>query len=310
MKFPSQLGATVAFVVVATTTTKTVSGNLASPFPFEETNADGTPTGEMYIHGGPGESWFEDKQGFTICPVDEQPTRRSRRFLGVLDWFTGGTSEEDLASSDPERTFYYCDQDENGNAVPRTDLKVGESDPQASGLPAHIEITSDQLEAQCGPYCQLDENGRRLGEEEIDGSHRKLQGTLKNLVVLMRFSDHATRDLPSVGEVDDLMSADSPTTSCPTGSVKQVFLENSNGRLILDSTVYQWVTLDPLYTETYCANGRSGLDARVHECIANALDQVEAGGLDFRDFDQDSDGRIDAITFLHSGYGAECKFRK
>ncbi|EEC50348.1 predicted protein [Phaeodactylum tricornutum CCAP 1055/1] len=294
MKFSFHSEALFALLVVTTIKIDNVSGTLASPFPFEELNADGSPTGEMYVFGGPGNSWLEDKNGFTICPVVTHPDKIPQQL----------SNEDSVGNADPETTFYYCGKDKNGDVVPRMDLQVGRESPQASGLKPNVGKNENQIEEECGAFCEVDDSGRRLGE--FRGSHRKLQGTLKNLVVLMRFSDHSSRNfLPTVAEVDDLMNAESPTASCPTGSVKQVFLENSNGRLILDSTVYQWVTLDPVYTETYCANDKSGLDVRIHECIANALDKVEAGGLDFRDFDQDNDGLIDAITFLHSGYGAE-----
>ena len=64
------------------------------------------------------------------------------------------------------------------------------------------------------------------------------------------------------------------------------------------------MTLDSQYTEAYCANGQSGLDSYLHACLRNALDKVDVF-TDFDEFDTNNDGWIDAITFLHSGYGAE-----
>ena len=43
----------------------------------------------------------------------------------------------------------------------------------------------------------------------------------------------------------------------------------------------------------------------LHDCLANALNKVQEAGINFGDFDEDGDGYIDGITFLHSGYGAE-----
>jgi M6 family metalloprotease-like protein len=72
----------------------------------------------------------------------------------------------------------------------------------------------------------------------------------------------------------------------------------------MHSTIADWVILDSKYTEAYCANGKSGLSTVLSECLINALDKVDQS-IDFSLFDTNSDGYIDAIAFLHSGYGAE-----
>jgi hypothetical protein len=70
--------------------------------------------------------------------------------------------------------------------------------------------------------------------------------------------------------------------------------------------VAPWVTLDPIYTEAYCANGNSGFTTRTHECLENALSKLDAlGAIDFDEFDMNNDALIDGITFFHSGYAAE-----
>lgn len=63
-----------------------------------------------------------------------------------------------------------------------------------------------------------------------------------------------------------------------------------------------WATV--LGTEAYYADGSSGLVTTIHEALGEALDIVD-DSVNFSEFDQDNDGYIDAVTFLHSGYGAE-----
>lgn len=121
--------------------------------------------------------------------------------------------------------------------------------------------------------------------------------TIKNLVVLFRFADHAARPLPTFVEYDALMND-------LDYSVRDVFIQSSSGNLILDSDVLDWVTLDATYTEAYCAGGRSGGVPVFHECLKNALDKIDSL-VNFVLYDSDGDDMIDSITFFHSGFAAE-----
>jgi hypothetical protein len=83
--------------------------------------------------------------------------------------------------------------------------------------------------------------------------HRNLSelpttGTIKNLVVLLQFGDHRRirRELPSTADVEMYME-----------SVKELFLENSSGRLTIESTVVpSWYTTRS--SESWYADGQSG----------------------------------------------------
>jgi hypothetical protein len=98
--------------------------------------------------------------------------------------------------------------------------------------------------------------------EEHDGqthqSHRQLRiGTLRNLVIPIRFRDHTSRPLPTLAQLDVLMNARTPDAQlAPTGSVWYAFYENSYGKLNLESIVVDWVT--SAYSERDIANGNSG----------------------------------------------------
>jgi M6 family metalloprotease-like protein len=83
---------------------------------------------------------------------------------------------------------------------------------------------------------------------------------------------------------------------------REHYLKSSYGQLQIDSVVTAWVTLD--YTEAYCSGGDRGLVTVIHTCLRNALTKVDSQ-VNFTQFDTDGDKWIDAIGFLHSGYGAE-----
>jgi M6 family metalloprotease-like protein len=228
--------------------------------------------------------------------------------------------------------YCFLEQGKNGNLV-STGKKLGPEGPPP-GLAKHLRQSKDAKEANCKnngwkctgitfnsePTDNIFGDGQSPRHERLlrggiedqqhqnqQGVRRKLQtGTMKNLVIIFKFNDHTSRTVPSQANIHVLMNNNGPDASrCPTGSVRDVFLKNSYGQLTLVSTVAAWVTLDSPYTEAYCANENSGLTTLTHHCLANALNKVQEAGINFVDFDDDGDGYIDGITFLHSGYGAE-----
>ena len=81
---------------------------------------------------------------------------------------------------------------------------------------------------------------------------------------------------------------------------REHYSKSSYGQLLIDSFVANWVTID--FTEAFCAAGTSG--GNIPTCLRNALSKVDAQ-INFSSFDVNGDRWIDAIGFLHSGYGAE-----
>ncbi|CAN5508622.1 hypothetical protein BH10PLA2_BH10PLA2_10650 [soil metagenome] len=178
----------------------------------------------------------------------------------------------------------------------QAELVVGKSDPAAAGV---------KRGAPARPGFQALGQLERLIAPAGSAPAKRVSpvGDVKNVVILMKFADHAGRDLPTTSEVDKLFNAvGGHPTLAPTGSVRDVYLANSYGKFKLNSTIFAWVTLPK--TEKYYADGDSGMTNRVHEAITEALKLADPL-INFSDFDKDGDGFIDAIAFLHSGYGAE-----
>jgi len=119
---------------------------------------------------------------------------------------------------------------------------------------------------------------------------------------MIQFSNHAGRALPSSSDINILFNAPGGDPQlAPTGSVRDVYLQNSYGQMELNSDVSGWITLSK--SEQYYANGQSG-DGTLWEALREALDTLDQA-IDFTQYDADSDGYIDSIAFIHSGYGAE-----
>jgi len=189
--------------------------------------------------------------------------------------------------------FVYAAPDAAGNLA-ATPFLVGRDDPERAGLRRNVR-----------PAPQRAEGTISGADAQVAPAAVAASGEVRNLVVLLRFANHRTRALPTQSQVDVLFNAagDDPALA-PTGSVRAAYLEYSYGQVQIDSTVARWVDLPQ--TEQYYAAGQSGLTSRTHDAIRFALAALDADpNFRFADFDRDRDGAIDAITFLHSGYGAE-----
>jgi hypothetical protein len=85
-------------------------------------------------------------------------------------------------------------------------------------------------------YCRyLTEKQCRKQDEAVESAKRERRlistGTIKVLVVLCRFTDHADRTLPTREYFDELFNGNGATSDAnPIGSVRDWFLANSNGR--------------------------------------------------------------------------------
>jgi M6 family metalloprotease-like protein len=266
--------------------THSVRANSAAPFPVEVSQPDGSKI-MLFLRGNEKLNWYEYVPEATNVPRNFQLQPQD----AVLASMPGYTVVRDAGGQ-----YVYAALDANGNWV-ATGQVVGRDDPQGARRIMPPRETIERMLVQ------------RLPEPNIPSRSAAPVGTVKNLVILMRFADHANRVLPPKAQFEQLFNAASPVPGiAPTGSVNAFYKENSYGQLDLQSTVIDWITLPR--TEAYYANGQSGLSFRVREAIVDALNIVASRNLvDLDDFDNENggqgDGWIDAITFVHSGYAAE-----
>lgn len=255
---------TVAAAALAATLSAPPSWAMtASPHPFEVGQPDGRRV-LLHVRGDEHFNWLEDADGYTVVRHDG--------------------------------AYVYATRDAGGRLAP-TAHAVGRANPAAVGLGRRV-LPSPEVR----PVSEIS----ALPQEAIapEAPHPvAVTGTVRNLVIIMRFADHQTRPVPSNQDVSTIFNAvGGHPTLAPTGSVRDLYRENSYGALTLDSTVVGWVTLPR--TESYYAGGASGLTTSVWEAIRDALNAADPL-IDFAQFDRDGDGYVDAIAFIHSGYGAE-----
>jgi hypothetical protein len=236
----------------------------ACPYPFLVETNESFPLREIFFHGtNPYNSFLTDEEGHTL--VEEEATSK----------------------------FVYATRNNRTGELGSSGILLGE------GNPVDVESSKGIL-----PGDPDDPSWRRLEEQEAT-HHRRLSlpPKLKNLVILVRFSDHKGRDLPSRSEFDILFNQhDSKhATIAPTGSVKDVFRINSYGKFILESVVFGWIELPN--TETWYADGVSGFGStRFFQALHIAMNKMRDDyNINFHNFDADRNGRVDMVTLIHSG---------
>jgi M6 family metalloprotease-like protein len=305
-----------------TTTTTTTIGDGGDP---------------IYIRGDEWLHWYEDEDGYTLIDIiDDDNDDNEHEEMGEKRNITTTESETTLgatrignrtkicgtpgrrcSSSYPSRRrrrrWEYAARDTNTGDLIGTGVRFGSPGYRDKihrmGLMKHVRPSNNNTTMIRTSTFGNDgvrgrpsdrRNGRRLADS--------MPESLRNLVVLMRFSDHANRALPRPSDYDVLMNGPGGKgTVAPTGSVRDVLSSNSYGTFDLESTVYPWITLSQ--DESYYAGGVSGLSPKIFEGMREALDAIQSDPdfhlSHFNSDRLDGDGYIDAITFIHSGYGAE-----
>jgi M6 family metalloprotease-like protein len=251
----------------------------ASPRPISVTQPDGTRI-TLRLKGDEFTHWFEAADGFAVV-------RDGQRYV-------------------------YAQRGANGG-LEKTALLVGQGNPRAIGLQERLRPSAQFINAarqRSVPAAGVNGVNGATGAAAGTGIVARpiaASGTIRNLVILCRFSDHTLGVHTRAREdYDTLMNAvGGHPTLAPTGSLKDYYTEASQGTVTINSTVLAWVTLP--HTEAYYTDGLNGFGFYPQNgpgMVKDALDLVDSM-VNFGQFDSDNDGFIDAIDIIHSGYGAE-----
>ena len=135
--------------------------------------------------------------------------------------------------------------------------------------------------------------GVEFGKAPASGSNRVL-------VLLVNFAD--TQPTFTAQDFQRLFFADAP------GSMRDFYQKASYGQLNLSGDVVGWIQVSG--THDYYGNSRGGKGSAVYPrnlfgMAEEAIDQAEAMGVDFSNYDNDGDGWVDSLVIIHQGQGNE-----
>lgn len=138
----------------------------------------------------------------------------------------------------------------------------------------------------------IENNKRRIQQRK----HFVNQDKMNFLMLLVDFTDKAfaiSRD-----EFDNMMNQ---TNYSGIGSFKDYYIANSYGKLNVTTVVAGWYHAKNNMAY-YGANDDYGYDIRPQNLVREAIDSAKAHGINFKQFDNDGDGFVDAVMVIHSGY--------
>lgn len=210
-----------------------------------------------------------------------------------------------------------------GGMLVSSGIEVGRGNPTLLDLEPNLKPDPDMRPAD---NLALPSNENRRDRRELKDdprvqlcSHKATSSkpcTIRHLVVLVRFSDHATRKLEDPKEYELLFNHNGRVEGSETlqfGSVNDLFDVNSHGALKLE-TVVSPVWIQSSYTEAFAVSSDFGKNLpQTRKVWKEALEKLDQLGFDFASVDSNNDGKVDSMSFVHSGVGAErpgldCKY--
>lgn len=183
--------------------------------------------------------------------------------------------------------FYHYWQDRNGNVVKCDSLgywRVVESQP----TPATIKA-------------------RRQASRMLQSRPNKAVGSVnlapRGLVILVNFNNSKFANINNQAAMNELMNSDNYTYNGATGSVGQFFSDQSDGQYTPDFDVVGPVTLSK-NVAYYGSNDANGNDVLPGDMVVEACSIANASyGVDFTQYDNDSDGEVDFVYLIYAGKG-------
>lgn len=165
----------------------------------------------------------------------------------------------------------------------------------------------DLLRSLQGPSPLHRATQRRLQPLDNDGRTKyPTLGQSRALVVLMEFSDVKFTVPDARNEIDRKLNQPGYHNYGMAGSARDYFLQSSGGQFDVHFDVSHIVTLkekSSWYNGLGTALSGAGRYARIGEAIQEALTWLDDEGMDFAQYDLDSDGRLDNVYLMFAGVG-------
>jgi len=209
------------------------------------------------------------------------------------EWFHYTTTLDDYRIIKNAKGIYeYVTVLKSGKIIP-SGFKANSASERGMGEQNYLKNSSKLLGINENSYLKAREKyfpSSKLKSLSTSTGFPKI-GNKKLLVILANFSDKDT--IYSKVQFNNLMNQ---TGYNSIGSFKDYYEENSKAKLSISSVTTKWVKLNK--THDYYGNS-------IGEFIYDAIVAANNQGVNFSEFDNDSDGAVEGVIVVHQGRGQE-----
>ncbi len=214
-------------------------------------------------------------------------------YYQVVESLDGYTLVRDPAS----QVICYARLSGDGDTLESTGVQLDSRDPASLGLAQHVRISDAATQAAVALA-----RSRPLSVPSPDKGAAAyspaITGSVEGICLLVDFSDQIATI--AVADVDDYCNLVGYTGFSNNGSVRDYFGDVSDGDLDYTNDVATSYYRASHTFAWYDDPNEPWLD-RGLELLFDVLDQMEADGVDFSQYDSNGDGYIDAINFFYAG---------
>ena len=158
----------------------------------------------------------------------------------------------------------------------------------------------------CAPSAHPVINSAKLRIGQAQGV--QVVDTISVILILVDFVDNTWPGgtaAVTTSMFDSMLFSNRDTDSIfmPTGSMTDLYLENSYGQFYIKGEIFGWYRASQTYA--YYEGGDDGLNSRVRALVRESVLKADSAGANFADYDHDNDGFCDGVLVAHAGPGAE-----
>ncbi|MFZ4797583.1 MAG: M6 family metalloprotease domain-containing protein [Bacteroidia bacterium] len=240
------------------------------------------------------------------CSVSPEPNTFTQQDGSIITLVALGNEQENYLETlegytvlvNDNNIFEYAYIDAKGNLSPSGIKATNKTTFSGkNSFSKNLRYSKIQKAILAEAFSQLAQNNdKNLGKAGPQGFPAK--GINKVCVLLIQYPDLLATNTKSVYE-----NLFNQLNYGGNGSVKDYYYRTSFGQLTLNSDVYGWYMADMNSINYGKSNTNYSVNTR--DLVRDAVVAADSAGVDFSQYDNDLDGKIDGLLILHSGIGAE-----